>query len=396
MAVLDLKVWLRNNIKPYLTQIKAEINAVASTVNSVTGSYRGAFTTVAAMPTGTPIKNGDWAILTVDDGANESGIYVKATAGWQYVMDIATFQEITQMIATDAEFNAGTSTTKVPTVKQVQDKANAIASVANTASADATNALNAVSNLTNDLATYPANVVAVVDEAVFDTAITVDDANQDPAASSMSGTASSYDPKQLVKGQAVANWFVKVWQVLYSKINDALSRANTIAGEVSALTAMIQSGWVGTANTGQTDGVDNFIGTQDSVPIRIKTNNVERGIVTVDGKFGLSTTTPESDLEFGSTYGVSMRMYNTANPIIDGAYIHILKNGTTGVVDLLSMCRIHSRVIRLVNYSGVDLALNIPFVSDSGGGVTNDLLKDEVIELIYDNANSEFILISVA
>lgn len=168
-----------------------------------------------------------------------------------------------------------------------------------------------------------------------------------------------------------------------------------IAGEVSALTAMIQSSWVGTANTGQTDGVDNFIGTQDSVPIRIKTDNVERGIVTVDGKFGLSTTAPKSDLEFGSTYGVSMRMYNTPNPSIDGAYIHILKNGTTGVVDL-SMCRVHSRVIRLVNYSGIDLMLNVSFISDGGGGVTNDLLKDEIIELIYDDTNSEFILISVA
>lgn len=261
MAVLDLKVWLRNNIKPYLTQIKAEINAIAATANSVTGSYRGAFTTVAAMPTGTPIKNGDWAILTVDDGANESGIYVKATVGWQYVMDIATFQEITQMIATDAEFNAGTSTTKVPTVKQVQDRVQwvyVIAANSNVLAANADNnattALNNVNNLANDLATVPSNVVATVDETQFDSAIVIDEANGDQSAASMEWVSNAYDAKYLVKGKAVTTWLVKIWQVLYGKINDALSIANVAASNAATALSNANSALAGLANKANISG----------------------------------------------------------------------------------------------------------------------------------------------
>lgn len=116
MALLNLKQWLRDNIKPYLKEIKVQIASLGA---SVTGSYKGAFTTKASMPVA---ASGDWCILTADDGANESGIYVRnaGTSSWDYIMDISTFQEITnEIIASQVEFDAGVSS-KAPTVAQVK------------------------------------------------------------------------------------------------------------------------------------------------------------------------------------------------------------------------------------------------------------------------------------
>ncbi len=131
-----LKQWLRDNIKPYLKAIKAwvtqkvatdieaaktELRAEIASAGSITGAFKGGFATVGEMPTGSGVKNGDWAALTADDGSNESGIYVKASSGWQYVMDITTFDEAQALLASDSEFNAGTTTQKAVTVKQLSD-----------------------------------------------------------------------------------------------------------------------------------------------------------------------------------------------------------------------------------------------------------------------------------
>jgi hypothetical protein len=127
MAELNLKQWLRDNIKPYLSEIKASIG-------SVTGAYRGSFTTVAGMPSSA--KAGDWAILSVDDSINESGIWVKSATVWQYVQDLQSFTEIIEnIVASNAEYTTGTSTTKAPSVAQVkgdvQNLQNQITSISN-------------------------------------------------------------------------------------------------------------------------------------------------------------------------------------------------------------------------------------------------------------------------
>lgn len=126
---MNAKAWFRASISPYLSVIKAWVTAQIAaaktelrseiTTASVTGVFKGGFATVAAMPTGSGVKTGDWAVLTVDDGSNESGIYVKSASGWDYVMDITTFDEAQALLASDAEFNAGTATQKAVTVAQL-------------------------------------------------------------------------------------------------------------------------------------------------------------------------------------------------------------------------------------------------------------------------------------
>lgn len=149
-----LKTWLIANITPFLKAIKSaistakteaiasaktytdqEIATLANTIGSITGSYKGAFTTKTAMDAVTA-KVGDWAILSTDDGANESGIYVKGSGGFTFVLDIAAFSEIrTEILASDAEFSTGTSTDKTATVKQIKDALNQLSSAAVVATA---------------------------------------------------------------------------------------------------------------------------------------------------------------------------------------------------------------------------------------------------------------------
>ena len=55
---------------------------------NITGQFAGSAATFAALPTttddGNPVNNGDWAILTTDDGASQAGIY--AFDGTAYVL----------------------------------------------------------------------------------------------------------------------------------------------------------------------------------------------------------------------------------------------------------------------------------------------------------------------
>jgi len=84
----------------------------------ITGQFIGSAATVAAFPTvdasGDAVSNGDWAVLTADDGANLSGIYTYNGATWDFVMEIPdTFAVAATAIspaADDATGAVGTST----------------------------------------------------------------------------------------------------------------------------------------------------------------------------------------------------------------------------------------------------------------------------------------------
>ncbi len=127
MTPEQMKQWLRSNLMPFWTKIKdfvrGEVNTAKDELRqefgTITGTFKGGFSTVGDMPTGSGTKTGDWAVLTADDGSNESGIYVKGTGGWSYVADITTFDEVQALLATDSEFQAGTSTTKAVRVRQL-------------------------------------------------------------------------------------------------------------------------------------------------------------------------------------------------------------------------------------------------------------------------------------
>ena len=128
MADFDGKQFIRDNMVEYLTIIKAEL----ASVGSITGHYAGSAATFAALPTttvdGTDVANGDWAILTDDDVANESGIYLTDGTAWTFSVDLTNFSEVVaELVATDAEAVAGTATDKVPTVKQVKDNYSLLA-----------------------------------------------------------------------------------------------------------------------------------------------------------------------------------------------------------------------------------------------------------------------------
>lgn len=128
MANFDAKTWLRGNLSKYLTAIKSWVTAQISTAKdelraefgSITGVFKGSVALFADLAAITA-KNGDWAVLKADDGANESGIYVKGSAGWSYVADITTIDEVQAILASDAVFSAGTATDKTATVKQIAD-----------------------------------------------------------------------------------------------------------------------------------------------------------------------------------------------------------------------------------------------------------------------------------
>jgi hypothetical protein len=146
MAQFSGSNWFRASVAGYLVNIKNWVlgllsaQAAATTqqieqaktdlrseFGSITGTFKGSFTTYALMPSGTGIKNGDWAVLTEDDATDtsnfhESGIYVKGAAGWSFVADITGINELNAIIATDPEFLSGLPTDKVPNVAQLTAK----------------------------------------------------------------------------------------------------------------------------------------------------------------------------------------------------------------------------------------------------------------------------------
>ncbi len=129
---MNINEWFRTNVMQYFKQFKAWVTGEIDTAKtelrqemssfSVTGAFKGGFSTVSEMPS--RAKNGDWAVLTTDDGSNESGIYVKGGGGWSFVADIASFDEVQALLATDDEFTIGTATQKAVTVKQLTNAFN--------------------------------------------------------------------------------------------------------------------------------------------------------------------------------------------------------------------------------------------------------------------------------
>jgi hypothetical protein len=117
MAAFDSTVWFRENMAEYLTVIKAELAAVGE----VTGQLLGTEATFADLPVvdtkGDAANAGDYAILTADDGANESGIYVYDGAAFSFAMDLTSFDEVINgLIATPIEVDEGSAPDKFASV----------------------------------------------------------------------------------------------------------------------------------------------------------------------------------------------------------------------------------------------------------------------------------------
>ena len=110
-------------VVPDATTVKAAIQALETAIESVNieGQYAGSAATFAALPTatsdGNPTNNSDWAILTADDGVNESGIYVYDGSAYQLaklipeVFALVVETADTDAIALTGDGNTGTELT---------------------------------------------------------------------------------------------------------------------------------------------------------------------------------------------------------------------------------------------------------------------------------------------
>jgi len=76
------------DVQAALAEHQVDIDALTS----LTGTYNGAAATVATLPTtdneGNAVGNGDWAILSADDGANQAGIWVHDGTNYGLAMEI--------------------------------------------------------------------------------------------------------------------------------------------------------------------------------------------------------------------------------------------------------------------------------------------------------------------
>lgn len=151
MAAFNAKTWFRANIAPYLNTIKAWAttaiatakgeaitdavsqantytdSAVAGITASVAGVFKGAFDTHAEITALTGVKNGDWAVLRVDDNtdplnAKESGIYIKGSGGWSFVMDITSINEAQALISNSSVNWATGSSSVAPSINLVKNQ----------------------------------------------------------------------------------------------------------------------------------------------------------------------------------------------------------------------------------------------------------------------------------
>lgn len=84
----DFGTKFTGNIIPDGSDLCAAIQAIETAIESqnIEGQYAGSAATFAALPTttsdGNAVNQSDWAILTVDDGVNQSGIYVFDGTVW--------------------------------------------------------------------------------------------------------------------------------------------------------------------------------------------------------------------------------------------------------------------------------------------------------------------------
>ncbi|MGE3800967.1 MAG: beta strand repeat-containing protein [Candidatus Kapaibacterium sp.] len=84
-------------------------------------------------------------------------------------------------------------------------------------------------------------------------------------------------------------------------------------------------GWLTNGNPGLVDGVNNFLGTNTNVPVRVRTNNTERIRVEADGDVGINETTPSAKLDVVATVGAPAIEANTAS----GPAIYAQSGGAT-------------------------------------------------------------------
>ena len=79
---------------PDNVDVKSALQSIETAIENqnITGQFAGSSTTFAGLPTTTsdtkPVNNGDWAVLTQDDGGNVAGIYAFDGTAYVFVKSI--------------------------------------------------------------------------------------------------------------------------------------------------------------------------------------------------------------------------------------------------------------------------------------------------------------------
>jgi hypothetical protein len=128
MPILEGKTWFRDNVEPYMTIVKGKLD----TLSSVTGQHITGAATFATLPgmdnEGGAVGDGDITTLTVDDIGTGSattpqypaGLYIRAGTVWGLLFAIPDIADILlNIVATPAEVDTGTDTSKVASVAQL-------------------------------------------------------------------------------------------------------------------------------------------------------------------------------------------------------------------------------------------------------------------------------------
>jgi hypothetical protein len=144
------------------------------------------------------------------------------------------------------------------------------------------------------------------------------------------------------------------------------------------------SGW-GLTGDAATDSASNFIGTTDTKPFQIRTNNSNRlTINSATGFIGIATTTPTSTLDVNGSFGTNISK-QTGAATLDNTSAVWYFTSNNGAVTLPAASSALNRRYVIVNRYGS--ARNITLFISIAGNQTTSLGPNSSVELISDGTN---------